>query len=140
MDAKNTNVNQAGVETNIVYMMTQTMDLFIRDLERRLFKEKSRFSREKKQLFNRYMQAVKTACIINEQLTQDIYDCDEKYNFRNVQVWQEQSNELARFILLFADKSADQNVVDKIFAFLREQPGEGIIDEKMLETFYLKKL
>ena len=141
MDEKKTsNINQAGVETNAVYMMTQTMDLMLRDMEFRMLKERERFSREKKQQFNRYLHAVKTACILNEQLTQDIYDCDEKHNFKNVQIWQEQANELARLILLYADKSVDQDVVDRIFKFIREQPGEGIVDEKMLESFYLKKI
>ena len=57
-----------------------------------------------------------------------------------MQVWQEEANELARLILLYADRSANQDVVDAIFKFIREQPGEGIVDEELLKNFYLKKL
>ena len=95
-------------------------------------------SLEKKQLFNRYLQAVKTACILQEDLTQDIYKEDEKHNFRNVQIWQDEANELARLMLLFADRSADENTVNEIFKFIRSVPGEGIVDESLLQNFYLK--
>ena len=73
-------------------------------------------------------------------MTQDIYKEDERHNFRNVQIWQEEANELARLMLLFADRSADQDVVNSIFKFIREQPCEGIVDEELLKNFYLKKL
>ena len=114
------------------------MDLILRDNERLMWPIP--FAREKKQLFTRYAKVVRDACFLQEQLTQDIYDCDEKHNFRNIQLWQEESNELARLILMFADRSANQDVVDAIFKFIREQPCEGIVDEKMLKSFYLKKL
>lgn len=128
-----------AVEVNTIYMMSLAMDLIIRDIEWRMRKNREAFRRDKKQLFTRFIQAVKTACILQEDMTQDIYKEDEKHDYRNVQIWQEEANELARLMLLFADRSADQDVVDKIFAFIREQPAEGIVDEKMLESFYLKK-
>lgn len=99
-----------------------------------------RFRGEKKQLFNRYTKAVQTALVLQEDMTQDIYKEDERHNFRNVQIWQEEANELARLMLLFADRSADQDTVNSIFKFIREQPGEGIVDEELLKNFYLKKL
>ena len=60
--------------------------------------------------------------------------------YRNVQIWQEEANELARLVLMFADRSVDQDVVDRIFAFIREQSGDGIIDERILDDFRLKKI
>ncbi len=116
------------------------MDLIMRNTEWLMSKQRESFKREKKQLFSRYAKAVRDACYLQDQLTQDIFDVDAKHDYRNVQVWQEESNELARLILLFADRSVDQNVVDKIFSFIREQPGEGIVDEKLLQSYYLKKL
>lgn len=139
MDAKNTPINQAGVETNMLYLMSLAMDRILRDNERIMSKYRESFVREKKQLFNRYSKMVRDACIIQDQLTQDIWDVEEKNEYRNVDLWLGQSNELARLMLLFADRSRDQETVDKIFKFIREQPGEGIVDEKMLESFYLKK-
>lgn len=121
-------------------MMSLAMDLLIRESERRMRKQGATFRREKKQLFTRFMKAVQAACILQEDLTQDIYNEDEKHGFRNIQVWQDEANELARLVLLYADKSADQEVCDKIHAFIRSFPGDGIVDEKLLENFYLKKL
>ena len=116
------------------------MDLILRHNEWLMSKQREAFKREKKQLFNRYAKTIRDACYLQEQLTQDIYDCDEKYNYRNVQIWQEEANELSRLILMYADRSADQDVVDKIFSFIREQPAEGIVDESMLDNFRLRKL
>ena len=131
---------QLSVEVNCIYMMSLAMDLILRDAEWRIRKDGDRFRREKKQLFTRYIQAVKTACILQEDLTQDIYREDEKHNFRNVQTWQDEANELARLMLLFADRSVDEGVVNDIFKFIRSTPGEGIVDDAMLDTFRLKKL
>lgn len=137
---KNSPVNQAGCETNVLYMMSLSMDLILRHNEWLMSKQREAFKREKKQLFTRYAKTVRDACYLQEQLTQDIYDCDEKHNYRNVQIWQEEANELSRLILMYADRSADQDVVDNIFKFIREQPAEGIVDDKMLDDFRLKKL
>lgn len=133
-------LNQIAVLVNTIYMMSLAMDLIIRDIEWRMSKNRECLRKDKKQLFTRFMQAVKTACILQEDMTQDIYNEDKKHGYRNVQIWQEEANELARLMLLFADRSADQDVVDKIFSFIREQPAEGIVDEKMLDNFRLRKL
>ena len=129
-----------ATEVNTIYMMSLAMDLIIRNIEWRMNRNKETFRRDKRQLFSRFMQSVKTACILQEDLTQDIYREDEKHDYRNVQVWQEEANELARLILLFADRSVDQDVVDDIFSFIRKQPAEGIVDENLLNDFRLKKL
>ena len=129
-----------STEVNTIYMMSLAMDLIIRNIEWRMNKNQETFRREKRQLFTRFMQAVKTACILQEDLTQDIYREDEKHDYRNVQIWQEEANELARLVLMFADRSVDQDVVDRIFAFIREQSGDGIIDERILDDFRLKKI
>ena len=115
------------------------MDLMIREAERIMRRDGATFRREKRQIFTRFMKAVNTACILQEELTQDIYREDEKHNFKNVQIWQDEANELARLILLFADRSANEDTVNEIFKHLRSLPCEGIVDEKMLESFYLKK-
>ena len=131
---------QIAVLVNTIYMMSLAMDLMIREIERKMRAEGATFRREKRQIFTRFMKAVNTACILQEELTQDIFREDEKHNFKNIQIWQDEANELARLVLLYADKSADQDVCDKIHAFIREQPGDGIVTEEMLKSFYLKKL
>lgn len=139
-DKKNTPINQASCETNVLYMMSLAMDLILRNNEWLMSKQRETFKKEKKQLFSRYTRAVRGACILQDMLTQDIYDCDEKNNFKNIPVWQEEANELARLILMFADRSVNTDVVNRIFAFIREQPSEGIVDDRMLDNFRLKKL
>ena len=139
MAEKNSNINQAGVETNVLYMMSLTMDLILRDCEWRMSKQREAFKREKKQLFTRYTQAVRSACYLQDLLTQDIFDCDEKHDWKNIPLWQDEANELARLILLYADRSACEEVVNEIFKHIRSLPCEGIVDEKLLESFYLKK-
>ena len=132
-------LKQASCETNVLYMMSLAMDLILRNNEWLMSRQREFFRRDKKQLFTRYTKTVRDACYLQDLLTQDIFDADEKNNYRNIQIWQDEANELSRLVLLFADRSADQNVVDKIFKFIREQPGEGIVTEEMLESFYLKK-
>lgn len=138
MENKNTPINQAGVETNSLYLMSLAMDIILRHNEWLMSKQRESFKKEKKQLFTRYAKAVRDACYLQDQLTQDIWDVEEKYNYRNVDVWLEEANELARLILMFADRSVNSDVVADIFKHIRELPGEGIVDEKMLESFYLK--
>jgi len=132
-------LKQASCETNVLYMMSLAMDLILRNNEWLMSRQREFFRRDKKQLFTRYTKTVRDACYLQDLLTQDIFDADEKNNYKNIQIWQDEANELSRLVLLFADRSADQNVVDKIFKFIREQPGEGIVTEEMLESFYLKK-
>ena len=137
---KNNPYRQAGLETNLLYMASLAMDIILRNNEWLMSKHREAFKQEKKQLFSRYTKAVRTACILQEQLTQDIYDVEEQFNYQNVDLWLEQANELARLMLLYADRSASVDVVEEIFKHIRSLPSEGIVDEKMLENFYLKKL
>ena len=132
-------LKQASLETNTVYLMSMAMDLILRNNEWLMAKNREAFKREKKQVFTRYTKAVRDACYLQDMLMQDIFEVDEKNDYKNVQIWQGESNELARLVLLFADRSADQQVVDNIFKFVREQPADGIVDEQLLSNFYLRK-
>ena len=139
MNTMENEMKTISLEINSIYMMSLAMDLILRDADWRMLKQREAFKREKKQVFTRFTKAVRDACVLQERLTQDIFDVDEKNNFKNIQIWQEEANELARLVLLYADRSADQEVVDGIIKFIREQPADGIVDEKVLESFYLKK-
>lgn len=139
-DDKCTIERQCGTMTNAAYLMSLALDLILRESEWKMRLRNEAYKREKKQLFSRYTKAVRTACILQDELTQDIWDVEENYDYKNVDTWLDQANELARLILMFADRSVDVDVVNKIFAFIREQPGEGIVDDKLLDNFRLKKL
>jgi len=140
MGNKNTSINQAGIIHNCLYMMSLAMDRLVREVEPIMNKHSESFKREKKMMFNRYSKTVKDACRLQDEITQDIWDMEQKHDYRNVDFWLEQGNELARLILLFADRSSYQDNVDKVFLLLRSLPGEGIVDEELLKNFYLKKL
>lgn len=131
-------LKQCSVEVNTLYMMSLAMDIILRHNETVMGRMREAWKREKKQLFTRYSKAVRDACILQDMLTQDIYDCDEKHNYKNVDVWLEEANELARLVLLFADRSVDEDAVNGIFKHVRSVVGEGIVDEEMLKSFYLK--
>lgn len=132
-------ISVPSFETNVLYMMALAMDLILRDCERRMAAGRAGWKHEKKSVFTRFMKAVKDACLLNEMLTQDIYDVDEKHSFKNIPVWQEEANELARLVLLYADKSSDVDAVEKIHSYIRSFKGDGIADDELLERFYLNK-
>ena len=132
-------VSQLDLTINAVFMMSLSMELMIRDIEREMAHQGAAFQKEAKQKFTRFLDFTKKALFYAEELTQEIYKVDAEVKWKNIPVWQEESNELARLILLYADKSADVDNVEAIFKMLRELPGEGIVDEEMLKRFYLNK-
>lgn len=125
---------------NTCYMTVLSVELMMREVLRRLETEGATVKQEKKQNFSRFIDHCKKALFFAEELTQDIYEVDSVKGWKTIPVWQEESNELARLILLYADKSADVDNVNKVFKLLRELPGPNIITEDELKRFYLKKL
>ena len=133
-------VSPEDVLINAEFMTALALELMLRETERRMEMESACFQREAKQKFNRFLDHTKKALYFAEELTQEIYNVDAAVKWKNIPVWQEESNELARLILLYADKSADVDNVNKVFKLLRELPGEDIITEEMLDRFRLKTL
>lgn len=135
-------VKRSDFLTNAAYMTALALDLMVRESERTLnqLTPAQGWKFEKKQMFRQYVDYVKNACITNDKIVQDIYDLEAKNKYKYVQVWQEEANELARFILMIADRTTDIDVVNAIHAFIREQPSDGLATEDLLQKFYLKKL
>lgn len=131
---------QTDVIVNTCYMMVLTMELMLRDIERRLARESAQIQRERKMNYNRYLDYSKKALLYAERLTEDIYNADSDNKWKNIPIWQEEANELARLILLYADRSREVDNVNKVFQLLREIPGEDIVNEKMLDYYRLKKV
>lgn len=124
---------------NTAYMQVLSLELMLRDVESRLAKESAQIQREKKLKYTRFIDFTKKALHYAEQLTEDIFEVDSQNKWKNIPVWQEESNELARLILLFADRSKDIDNVNKVFKLLRELPGEDIITEEDLDYYRLRK-
>ncbi len=135
-------VKRSDFLTNSAYVIALALDLIVRESEKTLVKltPPQGWKLEKKQMFTRFTDYVKNACLMNEKITQDIYDLEEKNcSFKYTQVWQEEANELARFILMVMDRLTDVDTINKIHTFIREQPSNGIATEELLQKFYLKK-
>lgn len=127
------------VEANTLYLMAEAMTLIINDASRRMIALGGHFVKEKKALFGRFISAVKTVCILSEQLNEDVVNTSKYHSYKDYELWQEESNELARLMLLYADKSSEgDEAVEAIFGHLKSFRGAGIITDKVLERFYLK--
>ena len=133
-------VTQLDVTINAGFMTALSLELLLRYVEDWIRMDGARFQREAKMKFTRFLDHTKKALHFAEELTQEIYNVDADKKWKNIPVWQEESNELARLILLYADRSADVENVEAVFKLLRELPGEDIVDEKMLDYFRLKKI
>lgn len=147
-------IKPEDLEVNLLYMMTQSFDLILRDVERRIEltgrNEEGKivtFRHDKKKQFREYLDSIKDIVArihrseaLNEVITQDIYAESAKNNYKSVSIWQQEANELARLLLLYADKSTTDEAVNKIHSFMRSLPGEDIVTEDVLKNFYLKKL
>lgn len=137
-------VTTGDVEVNCLFMMSQAMDLILRDVDSRMRQMAAKegksggFRHEKKMLFRKYAEAVRAACVMSEMLNADIVALEEKKGFRDYDLWLRESNELARLILLYADKSSEDGATEAIFGYLNSFKGAGVVSEDDLRRFFLK--
>lgn len=128
------------VEMNVLYMMSQAMDKLLMDADKRgILRNDVRVVREKKMLYRRLTSCISGAFRAIGEMNDDIEFC-AKDDYTKLDLWAEESNELCRLVLLFADKCG-KNVdnANAVFKFLRSLDGEGIITEDDLDKFRLKK-
>ena len=128
------------VEVNICYMMSRAIDRLMMDIESRLLTKKIEFRREKKVLFKRLMDSVAGVYRYASLLNEDIEESAKSSNYKDLQIWADEENELCRLVLLYADKCGKYpDASNEVFKLLRSFDGEGIITEDVLKRFYLKK-
>lgn len=127
------------LEVNTLYICALAMDLLLRDSDKRMRQTSATWKQEKRQMFKQYLGYVKNACIMHDKIYQDVIDIEEKNRFKYFQVWQEQANELVRLMLLYSDGSEDLDFVIELFNKLHNRAEGSIVDEEMLDTFYLNK-
>ena len=136
--AEKQSVEQVGV--NVLYMMSWAMDRFLLDIELRLKTKKILFRREKKAQFNKLMDAIRRAYRASEELRADIEVSASPSDYKDLDIWADETNEMCRLILLYADKCGKHpDDSNQVFKLLRSFEGEGIITEDVLKRFYLKK-
>lgn len=128
------------VEINVTYVIALALSMLINDIEKSLISRKVRYKQDRKRRFNNIISSIKE---IKRNL--DIIDYidfaeDLEGHYDAYQYYQEDAAELARLVLLFADRQGhDPDNANEVFRLLRSQKGEGIIDEETLKRFYLKK-
>lgn len=137
----NSNINQSDFLVNSIYMTAISLELMLLESERMLNRKvpPEGWKYEKKRMFNNFTDYVKKACTMLDQIHQDIYDVEKKNDYKYVSVWQEEANELARFILMIADRTSDPEIISEIHDFIKSRKGDGFSTEELLNKFYLKK-
>lgn len=130
------------VETQLIYLMQQAIYLLIRDIDRRLgfVYRNGKFNEKKEKLFRQLGEKINDLYNLERKFDADLeYSTDGKQG--EYQLYQEESNELARLVLLFVEKCAENDDNrDAVFKFLRDlNNGCNIIQEKDIARFYLSK-
>lgn len=128
------------MEINLLYVAAMAFERIIDDVEKRLNTKKRTFHFEKKKRFNDMMGSIKNVKRLNDLIDQMDYAEGLKGNYESYQYYQEDAYELARILLLFADRhSKNIEIGNEVAKFLRSKESAEIVDENVLERFYLKK-
>lgn len=128
------------MEINLLYVAAMAFERIIDDVEKRLNAKKRTFQFEKKKRFNDMMGSIKNVKRLNDLIDQMDYAEGLKGNYESYQYYQEDAYELARILLLFADRhSKNIEIGNEVAKFLRSKESAEIVDENVLERFYLKK-
>ena len=129
-----------NLEINLLYIIIMATERIVDDIDKRLKAKKSEFHREKKMRFNQIMDSIKNIKRLSDVIDQEDYAKGLAGNYESYQYYQEDAYELARILLLFADRhSKNIEVGNEVAKFLRSKESAEIVDENVLERFYLKK-
>lgn len=125
--------------TDSLFLTAFAQDLMIADLIRRLGAKGDGLRHRSKNNLNQMIRHLKAASHFADELREELFEADAENNWKNIQVWQDEANELARLVLLWQDREQKPDVCNDIFKYIRSTPCEGVVDEKMLEQYYLIK-
>lgn len=128
------------LEINLLYIAAMAFERIVDDVEKRLNAKKRTFHFEKKMRFGEIMKNIKSIKRLSDLIDQEDYAKGLEGNYEAYQYYQEDAYELARILLLFADRhSKDIEVGNQIAKHLRSMETANIITEEVLDKFYLKK-
>lgn len=140
MEEAKTPSSVENFEINLLYIIIMATERIVDDIDKRLKAKKSEFHREKKMRFNQIIDSIKNIKRLNDLIDQEDYAVGLKGNYESYQYYQEDAYELARLLLLFADRhTKDVEVGNKVIKFVRSLESAGIVDEDVLAKYYLKK-
>ena len=128
-----------NVLTDSLFLTAFAQDLMIADLLRRMKSKGEGLRQRSKQNLNNMFRHLKAASHYADELREELFEADAQYKWKNIQVWQEESNELARIILQWEDREQMPEVCQDIERYIRSTKSDGAVDENMLKSYYLIK-
>ena len=130
---------QENILTDSIFLMAFAQDLMIQDLLVRLKSQGDGLRQRSKFNLNEMIKALKRASHFADELKEELFEADSEHKWKNIQTWQDESNEVARLVLLWEDREPHPEVCDDIFKFIRSTQGDGVVTEEMLKNYYLIK-
>lgn len=139
MSNSNTPVEQTpiGWLVNLLFLMLQSADVLVEDIDYQLRLRGDHFKREQKQAFNTYTRKQREA----SYWLHDVIKIDNAFweatdrNSKRYSNAVADAHELLRAILLYMDRSHTEGGYYRIMRFLRGLPEGGIFPEKTISRF-----
>ena len=128
-----------NILTDSIFLMAFAQDLMIQDLIRRLHANGDDLRQRSKYNLNQLIGYLKKASNFADELREELFEADAEHKWKNIQIWQDEANELARLVLQWQDREPYPEVCNEIFKFIRETKGDGVVDEDFLKRYYLIK-
>ena len=128
-----------NILTDSIFLMAFAQDLMIQDSIRRLHANGDDLRQRSKYNLNQLIGYLKKASHFADELREELFEADAEHKWKNIQIWQDEANELARLVLQWQDREPYPEVCNEIFKFIRETKGDGVVDEDMLKRYYLIK-
>lgn len=130
---------QEQILTDSIFVMALAADRLVQDLQRRLKAQGDGLRHKSKYNLSQMILHLKAASHFGSELMDEVIEADAEHKWKNIQTWQDEANEVARLVLLWEDREPFPDVCNEIFKFIRSTQGEGVVDEKMMEQYYLIK-
>ena len=116
----------ANLEISILYRLARAMDIILRDCEKNLELVGQEFHREKKKTYNELIRSFQNSKRLYDKLDDDV--CNVYQEAEYFDLVQEEAYELARILILFADRHGkNPGVGQKIENILRAKESSGNI-------------
>ena len=128
-----------NILTDSLFLMAFASDLMIADLLRRMKSKGDGLRQRSKFNLSQMVKHLKTASHFADELREELFEADAENKWKNIQVWQDEANEMARLVLLWEDREQHPEVCNEIFKFIRSTKGDGTVDDDMLKQYYLIK-
>lgn len=128
-----------NILTDSIFLMAFAQDLMIQDLIQRLNANGDGLRQRSKYNLNQFISCLKKASHFADELREELFEADAEHKWKNIQLWQDEANEVARLVLLWEDREPHPEVCNQIFKFIRSTEADGVVDDNLLKNYYLNK-